>query len=149
MGSSRVFRTSRHILSSDRHAVGASETAHKDAVRSKHPNFRQTPASVATVSMARRCEALRTVAMSACPDRFGPYSRDPMQLALWRALSVEYGLKRSGHADMATVLSASPRLSMDTVATEAGVCRKCGYVDQNANACALRLTAHADPTKHT
>ena len=38
-------------------------------------------------------------------------------------VSVEYGPNRSGHADMATVLSASPRLVMDTVATEAGVCR--------------------------
>ena len=38
-------------------------------------------------------------------------------------VSVEYGPKRSGHADMSTVLSVSPRLVMDTVATEAGVCR--------------------------
>ena len=33
---------------------------------------------------------------------------------------------------MATVLSASPRLAMDTVATEAGVCQKFGCLDRNA-----------------
>ena len=71
MGSSRVFRTGRHILS-DRHAVRC-ESA-KDAIRFKYPIFRQTPASVATESMARRTEAHRTVAIFACPDRFVPYS---------------------------------------------------------------------------
>ena len=35
--------------------------------------FRQTPASVATVFIVRRREALRTAAISACPDHFGPF----------------------------------------------------------------------------
>ena len=52
---------------------------------------------------------------------------------------------------MATVLSASPRLAMDTVATEAGICRKCGCSDRTASLSALGLShpdrESADPTK--
>ena len=66
------FRTGRHILSDRTHGVRCESAL--DAFRFKYPNFRRTPASVATEPMARRARALRTVAISACTDRFVTYS---------------------------------------------------------------------------
>ena len=95
--------------------------------------FRQTPASVATVSMVRRRESLRTAAIAACPDRFGPFltetrSRHRDLMRSGERVSVDYGPEQSGHAEMTTILSASRPLAMDTVATKAGARRNIGYM---------------------
>jgi hypothetical protein len=135
MVSSRVFWNGRHIPS-DRHVRSARERVGHDSkyvsIISASTGFcdycihGQTCRGAQNSSHICMSRPLRSILDRDALSTPGPD-------ALRRALSVEYGPRRSRHADVATVLSAPSRLVTDNVATEAGVCRKFGYLNRIAS----------------